>query len=251
MTKNDWDAQHYKEHSTPQEDAGRTLISQYQFKGDEVVLDIGCGDGRTTAEIAARLPHGKVIGIDPSPAMIKKAQETFSQIKNLSFIQASAESFSFDFHFDVIVSFFALHYVTDHLTVLKKIYSSLQPKGVFVAIMAGGDQPEVAEVFAREEWKNIISDQEMVWGAITEVEYRPLLEQVGFDHIETATKQCSRFYESKEELFNWAFSWVPYVTGLDKEKSMLFAREIVNNIAKGQKGTIKSTSPLLYVRAQK
>ncbi|TET33512.1 class I SAM-dependent methyltransferase [Candidatus Dependentiae bacterium] len=251
MSKKDWDAQQYKEHSEPQQEGGQAIIAHYPFRGDEVVLDIGCGDGRTTAEIAAKLPDGNVIGIDPSPAMITEAQKSFLSVQNLSFIQASAEDFAFDFQFDLIVSFFALHYVVDHQTVLKKIYSALKPGGVFIVVMAGGDQPEVAEVFAREKWKALISEQEMVWGAKTEGEYRPLLEQGGFEIIETVTQSASRLYDSKEDLLNWALVWVPYVTGLDEEKSLQFSQEIVENIAKGQKGAIKSTSPLLYVKAQK
>ena len=251
MSHNDWDAQQYKKHSEPQKEGGKSIIQTYPFRGDEKVLDIGCGDGRTTMEIAARAPKGKVIGIDPSPAMILEAQKSFSHIQNLSFVQASAEDFFFDLQFDLIVSFFALHYVVDHLSVLKKIYSALKQGGTFIAIMAGGDQPEVAEVFAREKWKKLISDQDMVWGAMTEVEYRPLLEEVGFTSIETVTQQSSRLYDTKEELLNWALAWVPYVTGLDKEQSLQFSKEIVQNIARDQKGPIKSTSPLLYVKTRK
>ena len=172
-------------------------------------------------------------------------------VKNLSFIQASAEDFDFDFQFDLIVSFFALHYVTDHLSVLNKIYNSLKPGGTFIAMMAGGDQPEVAEVFAREKWKNLIVDTDTTWGAKTEREYRPLLEQAGFSHLETKTTSASRFYDTKEDLLHWVLAWVPYVTGLDQEKSLQFAKEIVEAIAKDQKPPIKSTSPLLYVKAEK
>jgi hypothetical protein len=52
------------------------------------------------------------------------------------------------------------------------------------------------------------------------------------------------FYDTKEDLLNWALAWVPYVTGLDQKKSLQFANDIVDNIAKGQQPSIKSTSPM-------
>ncbi len=247
----DWNAQHYKNHSGPQEESGLSIIEKYPFRGDEIVLDIGCGDGRITAQIAARALRGQVVGIDPSANMIAEAKKSFASIKNLRFEKSSAEIFEFDTQFDLIVSFFALHYVIDHLTVLKRIYNALKPGGTFIAMMAGGEQPEVAEIFARDKWKELIVDTDSTWGAKTEAEYRPLLEQAGFGSIETKTISASRLYDSREDLFNWAFAWVPYVTGLDEEKSLQFANDIVDNIAKDQKPPIKSTSPLLYVKAEK
>ena len=77
------------------------------------------------------------------------------------------------------------------------------------------------------------------------------MEKVGFVNIKTKTISVSRFYDTKKDLLNWLLAWVPYVTGLDQKKSLEFANEIIENIAKGQKERIKSTSPLLYVKAEK
>jgi trans-aconitate 2-methyltransferase len=119
--------------------------------------------------------------------MIAQAKKSFSDVKNLRFIEASAENFEFDIQFDLIVSFFALHYVIDHLIVLKKIYNALKPAGTFIAMMSGGEQPEVAKVFGSNKWKNLIVDSSTTWGSKTEAEYRPLIEQAGFANIETKT----------------------------------------------------------------
>jgi len=51
-----WDAKHYKEHSKPQEEGGLEALKDFSFTGYERVLDIGCGDGRTTVAIAQRVP---------------------------------------------------------------------------------------------------------------------------------------------------------------------------------------------------
>ena len=69
----DWDAHDYVAHSAAQQVWARELIAKLQLRGDEAVLDIGCGDGRATVLIAERLPDGSVLGVDKSPSMIALA----------------------------------------------------------------------------------------------------------------------------------------------------------------------------------
>jgi len=55
------------------------LISQLQLRGDEKILDVGCGDGRITVEISKLLPQGYVIGIDIFPEVIEFAKNKFDR----------------------------------------------------------------------------------------------------------------------------------------------------------------------------
>ncbi|MDR2870610.1 MAG: class I SAM-dependent methyltransferase, partial [Deferribacteraceae bacterium] len=64
----------YKKASAHQEDWGKRLISELNLQGNEAVLDLGCGDGRVTAQLAELLPNGRVIGIDASKGMIESAK---------------------------------------------------------------------------------------------------------------------------------------------------------------------------------
>ena len=74
----------------------RELIAQLNLRGDERVLDVGCGDGKVTAELARALPKGSVTGIDASPEMIRFARKTFSPGKhpNLEFQVMDAREIS-------------------------------------------------------------------------------------------------------------------------------------------------------------
>ncbi len=247
-----WDSKQYKEHSKPQQEGGLDAINNFSFTGKETILDIGCGDGKTTIELAKKVPNGKVIGIDPSPNMIEECKKNYSHIKNLSFNRLSAEEFSFEINFDLIVSFYALHYVEDQLSVLKKVYESLKQKGKFILRMSGGDQKEIAEVFERKPWRSIFASQENKWHSKTEEDYKKLLKEAGFKNFATKTLSHSRYF-TKDELFNWAMAWVPYVSGLDQKKSIEFTNELVENISKGQKDSkrIEMVSPILYVEAIK
>ena len=55
----------------------RELIARLNLRGDEHILDVGCGDGKVTAEIARAVPRGSATGIDASAEMIGFAQKTF------------------------------------------------------------------------------------------------------------------------------------------------------------------------------
>lgn len=248
--KDGWSAEKYKKFSSAQEESGKYFIEMYPFRGDEAVLDIGCGDGRTTETIAARVPRGTVLGIDPSADMIALAQKSFAAIKNLSFKQASAEELNAMAHFDLIVSFHALHYATDHLRVLHNVHTALKPHGVFTALMGGGNQQDMAAVFSREPWKNLIGNK-MKWNAKNESEYRALLEEAGFSDFEVETVAAPITYPTKEALFNWLMTFIPFLTGLDQEHSRTISKEIVEHSADEKNTDIIMVWPILYVRATK
>ena len=72
----EWDARTYHQVAAPQEEWGREVLARLDLRGDETVLDAGCGSGRVTRLIAERLPDGHVIGVDGSSAMIEHAART-------------------------------------------------------------------------------------------------------------------------------------------------------------------------------
>ena len=68
-----WNPQDYAKHSSIQEAWARELLAQIDLQPDDAVLDIGCGDGRTTAVIAKSVPNGRVVGVDLSADMVSHA----------------------------------------------------------------------------------------------------------------------------------------------------------------------------------
>jgi trans-aconitate 2-methyltransferase len=120
---------------------GKRLLGLLSLSPRESVLDIGCGDGHHTAQIAGLVPEGQVVGIDRSREMIAFAQEHFppTDFPNLRFLQRDASNLSFDdeFEFDAIFSNAVLHWVLDHKPVLSGIARSLRPGGRCVLQMGG------------------------------------------------------------------------------------------------------------------
>ncbi|WP_457569446.1 class I SAM-dependent methyltransferase, partial [Desulfurobacterium sp.] len=126
-----WNADDYAKNSPFQKKWARELIEKLSLKGNERVLDIGCGDGKVTFEIAQRVPDGYVVGIDSSEEMIKLASKMFppSKYPNLSFKLLDVREMDFFEEFDVIFSNAALHWVIDHKPVLKKMFRALKCGG--------------------------------------------------------------------------------------------------------------------------
>src|SRR5512146_2373235 len=71
----EWDATAYDKLSDPQFSWGMKLLASLPLRGDETVLDAGCGSGRLTEELLRRLPNGRVIALDFSANMLETAQE--------------------------------------------------------------------------------------------------------------------------------------------------------------------------------
>ena len=108
----EFDGKKYEKASSHQKEWGAKLISELALRGNERVLDLGCGDGVNTAFIAEALSHGEVVGIDASEGMIQTAKPKGKA--NLFFILMDIDQISFEEEFDVVYSNATLHWIKDH-----------------------------------------------------------------------------------------------------------------------------------------
>jgi trans-aconitate methyltransferase len=251
-----WDAEHYDKNSAAQFEGALEILNDYAFKGNETILDIGCGHGKLTAEIATHVPHGTVLGIDSSENMIQFCQKMYNNISNASFQCIPAEEFFTEQKFDLIVSFFTFHWIENQMKVFENAYQMLKPGGILVIKTAGGNSESINEVFEREHWKNIIFSSDDTWHAKTADDYKEMLEQSGYQDIKATTEYASRFFQNTDAFIGYAMAWVPHVTGLSHEQSLQFSRELAENAQskmqiKDPQGRIELTSPLATVWAQK
>jgi trans-aconitate 2-methyltransferase len=146
----DWDAGRYHEISTPQQEWGRRVLDRLALAGTEQVLDIGCGTGRLTEEIAARLPHGRVVGLDRSASMLETAASWLrTKAPRTSLVLADGAALPFRRAFDAIFSGATFHWIHDHAALFRSIITALRPGGRLVAQCGGG--PNLALLYARAE----------------------------------------------------------------------------------------------------
>ena len=133
----DWDAARYHRVSDPQRGWGLRVLSRLQPRDNERVLDIGCGTGRLTSEIANTPNRIEVIGVDRSPAMVAEAARHYGS--GIAFAVADATSLPFGATFDAVFSTATFHWVLDHDRLFAEIHRVLRPGGRLIAQAGGGE----------------------------------------------------------------------------------------------------------------
>lgn len=106
---------------------GKGLLEFIPKNNDQTILDLGCGTGTLTVQLADL--GSKVVGVDSSQNMIDKAQKQFG---NIEFFVCDALALPFDEEFDIVFSNAVFHWISDHNTLLKNIYKALKPQGLLV-----------------------------------------------------------------------------------------------------------------------
>jgi trans-aconitate methyltransferase len=170
----EFDGEKYKQASKPQKGWGNRLISELEIRGDETILDLGCGDGVLTGKLSELVPDGTVVGIDASAGMIGTAKKI--EKKNLTFIQMDIDKIDFVETFDIIFSNAALHWVKDHDRLLKNSFSALKHNGAIVwNFAAEGNCSDffgiAKEMMKKEEYREYFSDFEWPWFMPSKEEY--------------------------------------------------------------------------------
>ncbi len=210
-----WNPADYAEHSQGQERWAKDLLDLLRLQKNEGVLDIGCGDGRVTAEIAARVSPGEVVGIDSSPEMVAFASARF-QLPNLRFLQADARALPFESQFDVVYSSAVLHWVKEHRPVLYGIAHSLRPGGRCLLQMGGrGNVAAVTDAFERclrsGRWPGADANFVFPYGFYGPEEYREWLKEAGLaiDDVELVEKNI--IHADRSKFTGWLrTAWLPF-----------------------------------------
>lgn len=152
----EWDAADYAQISALQKAMADEVLALLQLKGAERVLDVGCGDGKITAEIAARLRQGSVVGVDPSVKMIDYAQKQWgnSNGSNMRFEVGDARRLPFREEFDLVVSFNALHWIPEQEQALASIHAAMKPGAMAqLRFVPAGPRKSLEDVL-RETWQS-------------------------------------------------------------------------------------------------
>ena len=138
MTTNphEWNSQAYHRVSNPQYEWGLKVLDRLELRGDERVMDAGCGSGRLTAKLLERLPIGQIVGVDLSHNMLTQAAEHLGD--RVRFVQADLTHLPFDNDFDVIFSTASFHWVIDHPAMFASLARALKPGGRIEAQCGGG-----------------------------------------------------------------------------------------------------------------
>jgi trans-aconitate 2-methyltransferase len=195
----DWDAASYDRVSAPQTRWGGTVVSWLELGGDETVLDAGCGTGRVTEAVLARLPEGRVVALDGSAAMVAAAYGRLGRHgANLALLVADLR------HplplapasLDAVISTATFHWLPDHDALFRHLAEVLRPAGQLV-VQCGG-RGNIDSVVAALE--RVAPGEGYPWTFAMPEETRRRLERAGFVEVETWLTDGWTPFETRAEL---------------------------------------------------
>jgi trans-aconitate methyltransferase len=138
----DWDAVRYHRLSDPQLGWARAVAARLQPVAGERILDVGCGTGRLTAEMAST-PGIMIVGLDLSFAMLTQAR----QAHRLRLVRGDGAALPFSGTFDAVFSAATFHWIPDHDRLVASLHEALKPGGRLVAQSGGG--PNLSRLYER------------------------------------------------------------------------------------------------------
>ncbi len=241
LQKQKWNADEYANNSTAQLKWAEELIAKLALKGDESILDIGCGDGKISARLAQIVRNGRVLGIDSSESMINHASEQFPArtFPNLRFQIMDAAAIRLSEKFDLVFSNAALHWVEDHMAVLRGVHSCLKPNGKILFQMGGSGNADslfkvAGEIMELPRWRDYYRNFKSPYHFYSPEQYRIWLEKSKFKALRVELIPKDMQQKGKEGVKGWLrTTWFPYLDRLPCEKRELFLDEVVEKYLSG------------------
>ena len=232
----EWDAAGYARRSGLQAAMANEVLALLELDGSERILDVGCGDGRITAEIAARVPQGSVVGVDRSHDMVSFASKHFDPEvhPNVRFEVADAASLPFRGEFDLVVSFNALHWLPEQDAPLRSIRAALRPEGLA--------QLRLVPIGARKSLENVLEETRLTarWAGyfrefrdpylhLTPEQYAASAERNGLHVRRIHTEAKAWDFLSRETFFDFGLvTFVEWTRFLPQSEKGEFVSEVLD-----------------------
>lgn len=205
----EWDAGEYEVVSTPQTSWGTNFLELFLerrgLRGDEAVLDAGCGTGKVTELLLRRVPEGKVLAVDGSEAMVEAARRRFAGEPRVRVERQNLLDLEVGERVDVIFSTATFHWIQDHDRLFKRLARALKPGGQLAA-QCGGEgnisraTRAVEEVVREERFRVYFEDYSDDKYYADPTSTRERLRAAGFEEIEVWKHDERTSFGSVEEL---------------------------------------------------
>ena len=259
MKTYEFDGEKYKIASTPQKEWGQSLISKISLQGNERILDLGCGDGYLTEQLALLAPNGKVLGIDASVGMIQTAKKICRD--NLDFLHMDINELCFSNEFDIIFSNAALHWVKDHKRLLQNSHAALKPGGILLWDFGSDGNCSnflavIQKKIGEKKYIEFFKDFEMPWFMPSKSHYTELIADIGFSHFTITEVNRDRYFSTSDDMIKWIDqpAIVPFIERIPDTLKNSFREEVIEEMlerAQQPDGTCFETFRRLQVYAQK
>lgn len=242
MTPREWKSADYHRLSDPQYNWGLKVLKKLQgfpLRGDECILDAGCGSGRVTAEMLKAFPKATVLALDASANMVDQARKTLAEFADRVRIeQVDLVKLAVEQEVDVVFSTAVFHWIKDHDRLFANLCRALRPGGLLLAQCGGGANlgrlrergerarklPELAPFF--ENWHK-------VWEYPSPELTAERLRRAGFEQIHTGLEEAPTTLPDEQTFraFCATITLAPYVERLPEDLQDRFLDPVVREAA--------------------
>jgi len=226
----DWEPDLYNRFRAYRAQPFHAILARLTIAPAENILDLGCGSGENTIELARRAPQGRALGIDSSPAMIARAQAARQELApqlaiRLDFRLGDIGDIALPDRYSLVFSNAALHWVKDHRRALQAWHRLLQPGGRLVVQMPANYE-ETAQVtltgLAQEpSWREFTGKVEVPSAGVGSPEYYArVLKELGYVDIDCYYQVFDHPMSGADEVVQWSRATVlrPFLEALPQAR---------------------------------
>jgi trans-aconitate methyltransferase len=231
----EFDGKKYEKASAHQKEWGTKLIAELDLHGTEWILDLGCGDGLLSRQIADLVPDGEVVGIDASSGMIEAAQSKVR--KNLRFLLMDINEMNYFEQFDVVYSNATLHWIKDHTRLLRNAGRALRKGGRLRFNFAGEGNCShffsvIREAMCGEEFAGHFSGFDWPWYMPSVEAYSTLIDASGMNDGRVWGENADRHFSDAEEMIKWIDqpSLVPFLAHIPEKAKPRFREFVIGRM---------------------
>ena len=210
----DWNPELYNRFRRYREEPFLAILERLKLRGDESIIDLGCGSGENTVELARRAPQGRALGLDSSAAMIEATNKVLAAAEpgvqsRLSFTIGDIGKFNAANEYDLVFSNAALQWVPGHREIFQHIYAALHPGGRVVVQMPKNDretaQVTILDLAGESPWREMLPTVSMPSREVPGPErYVKLLGEIGFADVDCYEHVFQHPMDSPRDVVDWS-----------------------------------------------
>lgn len=195
----EWDARTYDSLPLPHLGWGQRTLARLPLRGDERVLDAGCGTGRDTEGLLARLPQGRVVAVDGSVRMLEQLRERLAgRLDRVEVVHADlTEPLPFEGEVDAVFSVAAFHWIDDHAALFASLAARMRPGARLVTECGGRGNIAVVNVAVAAALGSGRTD---LWEFAGVEDTRRRLADAGFTDVDVRLRPDPARFEPGEQL---------------------------------------------------
>jgi trans-aconitate 2-methyltransferase len=241
----DWDPELYNRFRDYRTEPVRAILARLEIDEAEHVVDLGCGSGENTVELARRAPRGRALGIDSSPAMIEAADAGKAALApelavRVEFRLGDIGAARLPDSYSLVFSNAAMHWISDHRRAFKACHDLLLPGGKLVVQMPANyeetAQVTLTRLAAEPPWDELLGEVRVPSARVgSPPEYARMLDELGFVDIDCYYQVFAHPMRGPDDVIEWSRATVlrPFLDALAEDRRADFVAQWRRRLEEG------------------